>query len=146
MKFLSREDMLGAAAPEPKPVDVPGGRVFVKVLSSDERDDWELWCTTENGRDRKMNTKRAASKLVVRTTVDQVGARVFTDADAEPLSVKPGGGVLVRVLFEAACKANAIGKDAIEELVGELRAGQSAGNGSVSDESMAALSESSNGN
>lgn len=87
MATLTRDALLQACA-QPLPseaIDVPelGGRVTVRGMSGTERDVFEMSLSADLRRHRTPANVRA--RLVVRCLVDDQGARLLTDVDAETL-------------------------------------------------------------
>jgi hypothetical protein len=85
MLTLSRDEILATTLPS-ETVDVPewGGKVILRGLTAEERDDYEqaMVETSPNGEirpKRKLHNVRAS--LVVRCSVDEQGERVFSDED-----------------------------------------------------------------
>lgn len=108
---LTREQILAADDIKRQAVKVPewGGDVFVKVMTGEERDAFEL-DTLAEGRDRR----NIRAKLLARCLCDDNGKRLFTDAEIAALAAKSGGAL--NRLFDVAIKLNRIGNDEIEEL------------------------------
>jgi len=71
-------------------VEVPewGGGVHVRGLTGRERDAYESSLLDQKGRSTKANLQNARSKLVVMSTVDAKGTRLFTEGDILELSSK----------------------------------------------------------
>lgn len=85
-KILNRAAILGAADVQSVRVDVPewGGHVYVRAMTGADRDDWEQMLV----KDGKSNLENARAKLVVVSTVDEDGNRLFDVADVEALGRK----------------------------------------------------------
>lgn len=108
---LNRETILAVKYDLPrKEVEVPewGGSVFVRTLTSAERDAYEAWCLKKNG------GKLARSVFIVWTCCDETGKPIFTTADLPSLNQVPSY-VLERV-FDAAMKINKITAEDVEAL------------------------------
>lgn len=86
-----------------------GVTVWVRSMTGAERDRWDADLTTL-GESRALENIRA--RLVVLTTVDANGVRLFGDDDAEWLGAKGAGG-LDRI-FTAASKLNRLGRTDVE--------------------------------
>lgn len=86
--MLSREEFL-ALRPPVEAVDLEGhGKVFVKGLQADERDDYEQ-SLLERGPDGRSRVKRVQrnvrASLVVRCLCDENGERLFRDNEVEAI-------------------------------------------------------------
>lgn len=89
--------------------------VYVKTLSGHERDTWEESLSTGNKAKVRLDNIRA--KLTVAVCVDDNGNQIFTDADVPSLG--NGSCVPLGRVFDVAMKLNGIGKEHVDELVGE---------------------------
>lgn len=87
-----------------------GGKVFLRVLSSRERDALEAEFTDAKNNLGKLDNIRA--KLVVRALCDEQGKRIFTDAEVEQVGEMPAP--LVSRIFDAAARHNGMTADAVE--------------------------------
>lgn len=85
-------------------------RLWVRTMTGDERDAYEMWCVRQ--KDGDLVGIRA--KLVCLCTVDEDGARVFQDKDAAALGKKSVAAL--QRLFNAARKLNALSSADVEEL------------------------------
>ena len=119
MGTLSRDTLLAAARAKELPrevVELPelGGRVWVRALTGKERDEWELSnIVMRRGRAQpKLDNVRA--RLVVRCLVDDDGARLFTDADADALG-DLRSDVLAK-LYEVAQRLSKVTEEDLNEL------------------------------
>lgn len=113
-KSLNRDAILASDDMKPERVPVPewSGDVYVRVMTADERDAWELEMWDEKGQ-RKSDHVRAS--LVTRTVVNEKGERVFGDADVEALGAKSAAAV--DRVFKAAQRLNGLARQDIEDLV-----------------------------
>lgn len=93
-------------------LDLPelGGKVFLRVLSSRERDALEAEFTDAKNNLTKLENIRA--KLVVRAVADDQGKRLFSDAEVEQVGDMPAP--LVSKIFDAAAKHNGMAGDSVE--------------------------------
>lgn len=109
---ISRADVDAATDIKIEDVEVPewGGVVGVKMMTAEERDNFESTLYNEGKQD--LNNIRA--KLVVRTLVDDEGKRLYKDSEAVVLAQK-SAKALDRI-FKIAQKLNGIGQDAVAEL------------------------------
>lgn len=86
--MLSREEIL-ALAPPTETVEVEGhGKVYVRGLTAEERDDYEQSLLERDGDGRtrvKAHHKNIRAALAARCLVDERGERMFTDKDIPSL-------------------------------------------------------------
>jgi hypothetical protein len=116
--ILSRDDL------PVEVVSVPewGMDVRVRALSGTERDAYEASCMkrlqARQGEEPKveMTFENMRAKLVVRSVVDEAGARVFTDADAATLGGK--NAAALNRLFEVAQRLSGLRAEDFKELLG----------------------------
>lgn len=133
---LSRDAILGAADSQTETVDVPewGGKVTVRSLTGREADDYQNSLRKfVNGQIVVQPNSRA--KLVVRALVDDTGARLFSDKDAEQLGRK-SAKVLDR-LWDVAARLSGLSEAEQEEIEGNSDAAQSGASTSDSHETSA---------
>jgi hypothetical protein len=104
MGLLTKEAILAANDLTFEDVPVPewGGTVRIVTLRSVDRDHWDI-----NYPDAR-KAGRVRASLFAKCVVDDVGARVFGDADVEMLNGK-SGAVLDR-LFDVAVRLNGLRK------------------------------------
>ena len=122
MGLLTRDQILAASDMETRTVEVPewGGTVRVRSITADERDQFEEAMVPESrGRGRKRKTAKASlihfrARLVALATVDDGGARLFSDEDVEKLGQK-SAGALSRV-FDAAAELAGLTAEEVEEI------------------------------
>lgn len=119
--ILTKDQILQADDKRTQEVEVPewGGRVIVKTLSGDERDQFE----DSIMRGDKRDFKGIRSKLVALSAVDENGERLFTFEEAKLLGEK-SARALDRV-FGAAQKLSGFTTKDMEELTENLSEGQS---------------------
>lgn len=93
-------------------LDLPefGGKVFLRVLSSRERDALEAEFTDAKNSLTKLDNIRA--KLVVRALADDQGKRLFSDAEVDQVGDMPAP--LVSKIFDAAARHNGMTADSVE--------------------------------
>jgi hypothetical protein len=135
--LLSRNDILGAADIDYEVIDVPewGGKVRIKEMTAEERDNYEDASFVERKDDktgavtRVQSFKNARAKLISMAIVDAQGVALFTTKDVVLLGRK-SSAALQRV-FEATLKLNAMTQADVEAL-GEGSA-ETPGGGSPSD-------------
>jgi len=113
MKALNRDDILNADDLPRERVDLPewGGYVYVRTLTGQERDLWEL--AVVEGRERQAE-KSIRARLAVSVVVDESGKSLFAEADIPALSAK-SCAPLDRI-FDAADRLNHITRRDIREL------------------------------
>jgi len=107
--MLTRDQILGLEDSKKVEVKIPewGGSVFIKTMSSLERDSFEL-DFTEN---KKANFR---AKLAVKTVCDENGELLFTEKDALELGRK--NAAAMSRIFNEASKLNNFSNEDIEEL------------------------------
>jgi len=120
-KILTKDQILQADDKHTQEVEVPewGGRVIIKTLSGDERDQFEESIIRGDKRD----FKGIRAKLVALSAVDENGKRLFTFEEAKLLGEK-SARALDRV-FGAAQKLSGFTAKDMEELTENLSEGQS---------------------
>ena len=100
--------------------------VWIRSLTSAERDDYEQSLITQSGRGRNMtmtaNLANAKAKLVAKTLVDKEGKRVFLDGEAIKLGQKSSKAITK--LYEIAQRLSGLTDDDVEELVKNSESGQ----------------------
>jgi len=87
-----------------------GGKIFLRVISSRERDAIEQEISNAKG---TANLQNIRAKMVIRAVSDADGKRVFSDADADLVGDMPAP--LVGKIFDAACKHNGMTGEAVED-------------------------------
>ncbi len=88
--------------------------MYVRSLTSDERDDWEVSQYLINGENVELNRRQLRSRLVVRSLCDQTGARVFADTDVATVGGMDSG--IVDPMYDAAKRVNGLDKKDEEDL------------------------------
>ena len=91
VRILSRDAILGAQDVVTEVVDIPewGGQVYVRGLTGTERDRFESSITDQSDPKRaKVNLRNFRAKLVVLSTYDADGNRLFAEADLLALGQK----------------------------------------------------------
>ncbi len=114
---LNRDAILAADDLKRECVEVPewGGRVYVRVMTGTERDEWERQILDSRGPDNKTNLSNARARLAILCACGEDGQRLFTDGDLEAVGDK-SAAALERI-FDAALKLNRIGEKDVDELV-----------------------------
>ena len=118
---LSRDAILNASDITTEEVSVPewGGEVLVRAMTGAERDLYEKSVIDRNGKNPKVNLENARAKLVVLTTIDEQGQRLFTHADVAALSKKSAAAL--NRLFNVAARLSGITEEDMGEIVEELK-------------------------
>lgn len=124
MKYLSREDILGASDLQYEDVEVPewGGTVRLRGLTGSERDEFEAGIVRRRGRDVEANLQNIRAKLVSLAAVDEDGKRLFSEADVAALGRK-SARALDR-LFSVAQRLSGLTDNDVEELAKNSENGQ----------------------
>ena len=116
MPVLNRDDILDANDIQIELVSVPewGGDVFVKGMTGAERDRFEAGVISLDSKSEKVDMRDIRAKLCSETICDEVGKKLFNQADIKALSEK-SAAALQRV-FEVAQRLSGITDDDVEEL------------------------------
>jgi hypothetical protein len=116
MALLTRDAILQAQDLPKELVEVPewGGEVYVRTLTSAERDSFEQSIVEQKGKSTKMNLSNLRAKLVALTVVDENGKRLFSDKDAELLGQK--SAIALNRIFDVAQRLSALSQEDVEEL------------------------------
>lgn len=100
--ILNRDTILQADDLAREQVDVPewGGQVYVRMMTGEERDRWEMSISKRrsNNGDIDLNGIRAALAVIV--VCDEKGNSVFKPEDAKALA-KKNGTAIERICFAA---------------------------------------------
>jgi len=116
-KLASRESILGCE-------DLPVEHIVVKEwdaviylrgLTSAERDQFESTLFVGEGKTRKQNFSNMRARLLVLTICDIEGKRLFADTDADALGKK--SSKVLNKLFEKAQRLSGLGEKDVEELL-----------------------------
>ena len=115
-KLLGRAEILGKDDRTLKDVPCPewGGKVRVQSLTGTERDQWEMACQEQKGKEKVFSTDKLREKLLSFCLVDSEGKKLFSEGDIALLAEK-NAAALTR-LFDVARKLNGIGIQDVEEL------------------------------
>jgi len=128
--MLSRSDILAFSDLPTEDVAVPewSGSVRVRTLSGAERDAFEAASLQARGKDRTVNLANLRARLCVLCLVDEQGARLFSDLDAEALGRK-SAKALARV-YDVAARLNGLTEADAEELAKNSASGPAAASSS----------------
>ena len=111
-KEFTAADYIALIDPPPKKVVIKDVGVFyVRVMSIDERDDYELSVYDKS----KLTFGKVRAGLLVKTVCDSAGKRLFEDAGTETFG-RIMSPALVEKLFAAARKINWFSEKDIQEL------------------------------
>jgi hypothetical protein len=115
---LTAEAILGQEDLPKQRVIVPEwkGCVWVRSITGEERDAFEVGMVEQRGPDRVTNMRNVRARLVALCACDAEGKRIFTDQQAEALGRK-NARALER-LFVVARRLNGILTADVAELVG----------------------------
>lgn len=116
MKCLSSADFLSADDLPIVPVKLPDtyGKdacVYIRTLTAHERSELEKRFTKTRPEDEPGQFRSA---VLVRSIVDEAGARMFTDKDSAALMGKSAS--VLETIFEAACERNGFRDKDVETL------------------------------
>jgi hypothetical protein len=109
---LSRESILGSSDLPIVPVEIPewGGTVLLRSITAGERDRFEA--SVNNGKRQDLENFRA--RFAVLVLCDEVGNRLFADADAAALAKKSASAL--QTILSAGMEHNAMRADDVEAL------------------------------
>ncbi len=126
---LSRDVIFAADDLITERVEVPewGGHVFVKTLPGYQRDQFDQ-AVQNNRRGKRLNLEGLSALLVVRTTCDAKGQRLFTEADLKALNNKSCKAI--GRIFEVASRLNGLSAEDVETLLGNSESDLSDSSGS----------------
>ena len=128
---LSRDDFL-AIRPPVEAVELEGhGKVWIRGLQADERDEYEQ-SLIERGPDGRSRVKRVQrnvrASLVVRCLVDEAGERMFQDNEVEALGHVDAS--VIDTLWDKARKLSGMDTEEIKVLAEGFSSAQDDGNSS----------------
>jgi len=114
MKFLTKKQILSVQDLSIEKVDIPawGGYVYVRPLSSRDRDRWE----SEIALDRNSTFDNMRAKLAARSICDEAGELLFTEEDIEALGNKSAQAM--DTIFDRLLSINKIDDQTIGEITG----------------------------
>lgn len=114
--FLGRDEILNADDLTTEVVEVPewGGKVRVKGLTGEERDQFEASVIGENTKNKRRNLGNLRARLVAMAVVDGEGKALFKRGDIPALGRK-SAAALDRV-FEKAMELSGMRDEDIDEL------------------------------
>lgn len=112
MGMLTREEILQKQDLKTRKVDIPewDGHVFIRPMTSTERDNWESKVLSENGKTPPQLRATLASQLVC----DETGKQLFSEEDIEALGKKSAAAI--NKIFEEVLGLNKITDEDINEL------------------------------
>lgn len=119
--LLSREAIFAVKDVQEEVVEVPewGGKVIVRGLTSEGRDEWEKQTIINNSGDISFNSTNARAKLIQLCTIDPVdGLLLFSGDDIQRLGQRSGAAM--QRVFEVATRLSALRKKDIDELAENL--------------------------
>ncbi len=113
---LTKEQILQADDLPRTELQIPewGGDVFIKTMTSAERDAYEASIRDGRQEDGEVNLVNFRALFCVLVIVDEEGTRLFSDEEAPQLGKK--GGPAVDRIFDFARKWNKLSDEDIEEL------------------------------
>lgn len=117
-KTLTKDMIAKADDLQPVPVDVPewDGRIYMRAMSSGEREQWFKDWTALKGGDESTQVDKLRERYLVRTLSDADGNLLFDDASMEILAAK--NAVVVDRLFDKAQEINGITESKVEDAAG----------------------------
>ncbi len=127
---LGRDAIFAVDDQSIQPLEVPewGGTVYLRVMTGEERDEYENGMVNPaTGKLTKRDNFRARLAVIVLCNED--GERLFTPGDVGKIC-KKGGKALDRI-FAAGTKLNGMTEDDVKEIKGNSESGQSEDSGSA---------------
>jgi hypothetical protein len=117
-KALSKGDIFNVRDRATEPVDVPewGGRVWVRTLTSAERDEYEAGMVRVVKGKAEPNVANARARFVALVCCDEQGQRLFDDDDAGQLGDR--GSPAIDRIFEAGKRLNRMNAGDVEDAKG----------------------------
>jgi len=111
--MLTKEQILSANDLDVEKMSIPewGGDVYIRPLSSRDRDRWESQVATTTG---KITYDNLRAKLVARSICDEQGNLLFSDSDVEALGNKSAAAM--QRIFNRLLEINTITDEDIDEL------------------------------
>jgi len=130
--ILNRKEVLLANDIVKELVHIPewGGDVYVRGMSGEARDKFEMLILQTNGKSKKANTENFRAKLASMTVCDENGDLLFTEDDVKELA-KKSAAALQRI-FIVAQRLSRIGNEDVKELAEGLQENPLEGSASVS--------------
>jgi hypothetical protein len=113
---LTREAILAFDDLPRESVEVWGDSVWVRCMTAKERDEFESSVLVTKGKNTELNRKNIRAQLVIRTTVDEKGKRVFTNDDVDAVGGKSSKEI--DKIFEVASRLSGLSQKDVEELAG----------------------------
>jgi len=119
--ILNRKEVLLANDIVKELVHIPewGGDVYVRGMSGEARDKFEMLILQINGKSKKANTENFRAKLASMTVCDENGDLLFTEDDVKELA-KKSAAALQRI-FIVAQRLSRIGNEDVKELAEGLQ-------------------------
>lgn len=134
---LSGLDILAAQDLPTERVDVPewGGHVYVRSMTAQERDAWELFLAASRGEDEQLNLRNVRATFVASTAVNGRGELLFSADQVEALGGK--NAAAVDRIYTRARRLNRLSDDDVEDLAKNSPGGRSGSSPSASASSSA---------
>ena len=104
---------------EVRRVEVPekwGGEVFVRMLSGDQRDAFEVGSSKRRGKVVEQNLQNIRARLCAYCLCDAGGAPLFTHPEQAAIALGKKSSAVLDTIFAAAKTLNALNKEDIDEL------------------------------
>lgn len=114
--ILTRDAILSADDLAREFVEIPewGGGVFVRMMTGEERDRWELGFSKRRGKDGNLDLHGIRAELAAMVACDERGKSIFSVEDA-PVLAKKSGSAIERICI-AARKLNRLNEEDVEDL------------------------------
>lgn len=110
-RYLTRSELLAKLMPTIHEMDLDGFTIRVAEMTAAAKDSFEqsLIAKNEEGEQTGQDISNVRAKLIARTLVDESGARMFTDDEADMVGNTIGAGA-VDPIFRFAQKVNGFGR------------------------------------
>ena len=115
-------------------VDVPeswGGKVYVRTISGDERDRFEIGCSARRGKSVEQNLRNIRARLCSYCLSDENGKPLFADPERAAHSLGAKNGVVLETIWNVARKLNKLNKEDVEDLAKNSESGPQDGSPSA---------------
>lgn len=125
--MLSRDEILKCSDIKTEKIKVPewGGEVLVRGMSARQRSEFHESISQKTGDKLTVESALYHARMAVRVLVDEKGAYIFTDADAEMLANKSAGAL--QRIFIAGARLSGLLPDDVEAAKENFDSGPNAG-------------------
>jgi len=111
---LSRDQLLSKNGQAIEKVPLRGDCVYVRRMTADERDEWEVGQYLVNGKDVSVNRRQLRARLILRCICDEHGARLLADTDLAAVGAMDSDEA--DLLYEVAQRLNRLRAEDVDDL------------------------------